>query len=506
MRIARGPLGPAMGEENYTLGWHLVAFLDVLGQREKFRQLRLPKTPEEYLAVQEVLRGTAGFVSNLRAVFQNQFEAFEAGLVNSQLGVEKLFHPNFLGFSDSFIASVPLRNKDEHLAPNIRMFSTLSAACIVMLTSLASKHALRGGIDVGLATELSQGEIYGSALERAYLLESREADYPRVLIGDELWRYLSLGLTETEKLTTPAAVFLGKLIRREMELTTLDADGRRILDYLGPGIANISTPSQANTLVKPAYQFVLDQQDHWLSKGNTRLSGRYAILRQYFESRLPLWGLRDRRPSMTKETLEHLNRVEKVIGEAKRLLSRHCYPDTLRTVILAGCLDQMIEHHEAMLLLMRNGKVGSAFALARSIVESMYRGLWLNFCATDAQIEQFERKDELPLTMAEMADAIDEKYRAEGFFADLKKRTWPALNSYTHSGMLQLGRRFTGNKVEPSYKDHEIAAVTTTITTCILLLVSKFLAVQNHPEDSREVEALLGTYGPAARPNPQSGA
>ena len=209
---------------------------------------------------------------------------------------------------------------------------------------------------------------------------------------------------------------------------------------------------------------------------------------------------------MTKETLEHLNKVEKVIGEAKRLLSRHGYPDTLRTVILAGCLDQMIEHQEAMLLLMRNGKVGSAFALARSIVESMYRGRWLNFCATDAQVEQFERKDELPLTMAEMADAIDEKYRAEGFFADLKKRTWPALNSYTHSGMLQLGRRFTGHKVEPSYKDGEIAAVTTTVTTCILLLVSKFLAVQNHPEDSRAVEALLGTYRPAARQNSQGGA
>ena len=42
----------------------------------------------------------------------------------------------------------------------------------------------------------------------------------------------------------------------------------------------------------------------------------------------------------------------------------------------------------------------------------MYRGRWLNFCATDAQVEQFERKDELPLTMAEMADAIDEKYHA----------------------------------------------------------------------------------------------
>lgn len=260
-----------MEDKMYTLGWHLVAFLDVLGQRERFRQLRLPKSQEEYLTVQDVLRGTVGFVLKLRDVFRMQFEAFEAGVVNSQSGVEKLFHPNFLGFSDSFVAFVALRNKDEHLTPNIRMFSTLSAACIVMLTSLASNHALRGGIDVGLATEMCPGEIYGSALERAYLLESRQADYPRVLIGDELWKYLSLGLQEFEKLTTPAAIGMQKLIRREMELTTLDADGRRILDYLGPGIANVSTPGQANTLVKPAYQFVLDQQKDWLSKGNTQL-------------------------------------------------------------------------------------------------------------------------------------------------------------------------------------------------------------------------------------------
>ena len=93
---------------------------------------------KEYLTVQDMLRDTVGFVLKLRDVFRMQFEAFEAGVVNSQSGVEKLFHPNFLGFSDSFVAFVALRNKDEHLTPNIRMFSTLSAACIVMLTSLAS--------------------------------------------------------------------------------------------------------------------------------------------------------------------------------------------------------------------------------------------------------------------------------------------------------------------------------------------------------------------------------
>jgi hypothetical protein len=284
-----------MEEKNYRLGWHLVAFLDVLGQRETFRQLRLPKTPEEHSAVQEVMRDTVGFVSNLRDVFRKQFEGFEAGVLNSRAKPEKPLRPDFLGFSDSFIASVALTSDDDHLTPAVRIFSTLAAASIVMLTSLASKHALRGGIDVGLATEIGQGEIYGTALERAYVLESQQADSPRILVGDELWKYWSSGIEEFEKLANPAGEAMVKLIRSQMNLVTEDADGRRILDYLGGFFANIATPDHASRMVKPAYQFVMDQEAHWLSKGNAQLSGRYAILRRYFESRLPLWGLSARR-------------------------------------------------------------------------------------------------------------------------------------------------------------------------------------------------------------------
>jgi hypothetical protein len=62
----------------------------------------------------------------------------------------------------------------------------------------------------------------------------------------------------------------------------------------------------------------------------------------------------------------------------------------------------------------------------------------------------------------------------EDFFEDLKRRSWDALNSYTHIGMLQLGRRISH-----------------------YFLVSKLLAVQNHADECRGAEALVGTYGPA---------
>jgi hypothetical protein len=202
---------------------------------------------------------------------------------------------------------------------------------------------------------------------------------------------------------------------------------------------------------------------------------------------------------MTAETVEHLCQVEVPIKNAKAILSQHGYSDDKRTVMTIAMIDQLIEHHGAILLLIRSGKVGSAFALARPCVEGMYRGLWINFCATDEQLQEFDETDEMPHNMKELADEIDAEYLGEGFFADLKKRSWNALCSYAHNGMLQLGRRFTGHLLKPAYSDGEIYEVTTSTTTVILALISKFLAVQNHVESSKATEQLVESYGPAAK-------
>ena len=119
---------------------------------------------------------------------------------------------------------------------------------------------------------------------------------------------------------------------------------------------------------------------------------------------------------VSTKTSEHLNGVETAIGKARELLAKHGYPDTPRTVVLLGLISQLVEHHEAVLLLVRNGKVGSAFALQRSIFEGVYRGMWLNFCATELQVQGFEQRDILSLTTKDMARAIDTSYHADGFF------------------------------------------------------------------------------------------
>jgi hypothetical protein len=157
----------------------------------------------------------------------------------------------------------------------------------------------------------------------------------------------------------------------------------------------------------------------------------------------------------------------------------------------------MIEHLEAVLLLIRNGKVGSAFALVRSIFESLYRGDWVLICATDAELEEFEKTDKIELTLREMADAIDTRTGLGKFFSDLKDRGWKPLNSYTHTGLLQLGRRFTGHKLEPSYKEEEVFQITTMAATCVLMLIRPFLAAYKHDQEAARIDKLGTTYGPA---------
>jgi hypothetical protein len=199
------------------------------------------------------------------------------------------------------------------------------------------------------------------------------------------------------------------------------------------------------------------------------------------------------------ETIEHLKQVEAAIEKLKEVLNACKIAQELRNVILIGTIDQLIEHHASVLLLIRSAKVGSAFALSPSIVEGMYRGLWLNFCATDDEVKNFEQEDKLRLNMTEIAKAIDEKYQAEGFFEDLRQRAWPHLCSYAHTGILQLGRRFTGDTLAPNYGDAEIVEITTSITTCILTMSSKFLARLNLGAEALVAEKLIVTFGPASK-------
>ena len=102
------------------------------------------------------------------------------------------------------------------------------------------------------------------------------------------------------------------------------------------------------------------------------------------------------------------------------------------------------------------------------------------------------------MCFGEMAKKLDKAYDTGDFFEDLKKRSWRSLNSYTHGGMLQIGRRYTKNQLLNNYSDKEIYEMSTSVTTVVLVMISVFLKKHGHADLGQKIDALVETYGPAA--------
>jgi hypothetical protein len=200
--------------------------------------------------------------------------------------------------------------------------------------------------------------------------------------------------------------------------------------------------------------------------------------------------------SMTEKLKHHLILYEKAMQSAKPILGEHSFPTDSRTLTVISFISVLIEFQESILLLVMHNYKGSASALFRPVVEGAYRALWINLPATEAEVTKFVERDKIDLEFGQIATALDSAYGMGDFFQNFKARAWKHLNSYTHGGMHQIGRRFTKNEVANNYSDEELYEMTTSVTTIILLTISFFLKRHGHIDSGDKIQALLETYGP----------
>ena len=283
------------GEEaKYHLSYRVTAFLDVLGQGEKLAMLkRMPQTTEEREKTRRLLAETAGYVLQLRRLLKQYFERFRQPShliddlppdVQEQIRTARL-SATHRGFSDSLIMTVDLKSTDEGCTPITGVYGTLIACAYLGLLCLALERPIRGGLDAGLGLEIGNDEIYGPTLQRAYHLENRIADFPRIVIGDELWNYISA--VESQAATTPLGRIASRLAEACKTLVTVDKDGCRILHILAPRMAELwSAEYGVETFAK---RFVIAQQEHWKAENHKRRFAGYSRLREYFEEHRALW-------------------------------------------------------------------------------------------------------------------------------------------------------------------------------------------------------------------------
>jgi hypothetical protein len=166
---------------------------------------------------------------------------------------------------------------------------------------------------------------------------------------------------------------------------------------------------------------------------------------------------------------------------------------TRKTIVLVAFIDTALEHQSAITLLIRQSHHGSAMALVRSVYELMYRGAWAVVHASEDDAEKMWNDSFKWPDTGKLVTAADEAYGIE-FFQAAKKSNWRSLNSFTHTGGLQVARRFTANDLQPNYVEGELAyaAVSTLIATGILAL--PFLRAHGRTVAADRLEKFLLEY------------
>ncbi len=158
------------------------------------------------------------------------------------------------------------------------------------------------------------------------------------------------------------------------------------------------------------------------------------------------------------------------------------FPASDRNRLSAACFHQALEHHEAIILLVRRKLIGSALALVRPLFEIYVRAIWLGKCATDLDLGRFQ-KGKLEREFAGLVADIEshEGYNV-GVISGVKKNSWRAMNDFTHGGPLQVIRRITADSIAANYSPQEVQEVVT-FAGAIGLLATAEIALLAGRED-----------------------
>ena len=281
--------------------YHAVAHIDLLGQTEALERLDavpLPCTEEQLLPA---LRATAVPVVELRKFFVNYFKTTSGptdvlGTLppDQREAAERLRIQDVVlrSWSDTTVVTVPLRNVDNPLIPRLAdAYRTMIATAGTTLCFLAGgpRLLLRGGIDVGKAIDLpvilgmpDTNEIYGAVIGRAYVLEAKIAQYPRVVVGDTLLKMLeSVELHASD--ADAAWQYAARMARPCRELLILDPlDGRPMLDFLGPEVRRMAGVTLDQ--LRAARDFIKSTHERFIRERNDTLAARYGRLLDYCQS------------------------------------------------------------------------------------------------------------------------------------------------------------------------------------------------------------------------------
>ncbi len=276
-------------------GHHAVALIDFLGQAAELAKWDfLPNSPSQAAEFVTAARNMWGRIVRWREEFErlvNQFTSFEvppqylAGLSSKQRNeLERMRECafRFSHFSDTVVVYSPIENAHGYLTVS-GIYAMIAVTGSLLLAALNSRTVFRGAIEIGMAARFPKADLYGPALAKAHHLESRIAQYPRIVVGPTLVSYLGAVQKEVEQ--DPAARANRQTASLCMSLLGKDEAGCWFVDYLGEAFAALGgKPDAWKEIRQTAFEFVRHEKERFERDNDEKLADRYSRLLAYFVS------------------------------------------------------------------------------------------------------------------------------------------------------------------------------------------------------------------------------
>lgn len=151
---------------------------------------------------------------------------------------------------------------------------------------------------------------------------------------------------------------------------------------------------------------------------------------------------------------EKINAAEDFGAALNRLTNEVEMLSTAKNRAAAASFGIALDHHAAIVFLLKENFHSSAFSLLRILFEAYLRGLWLKHCATEDQVSAFFRGNEPPKTLVAEIEATEAF--TSGVLSRIKKENWRAMCAFTHTGGLHLQRWQSQEAVEPTFSPNEL--------------------------------------------------
>jgi hypothetical protein len=203
-------------------------------------------------------------------------------------------------------------------------------------------------------------------------------------------------------------------------------------------------------------------------------------------------------PTVSKELATQIDRAEQMHNFVLANVPDRLLLDTDEKTVLVALFSLTIEHHGAILYLLKSGRFdGSAMALTRPLIDSVYRALWLHCSGKPEHFASVRAGDSPYPGLQNMADAINKALpTTNGLFQALKPFI-TALHGYTHGGLEQLGRRFDAEgNVRGTYTDGERFEVVNATTAYLVMFAVAWCQIYagGNPTSEPRSAAIMNHY------------